>query len=245
LRINEILALNESVNSDDYNEYDDWIELFNDSQEAIDIGGMYITDDLSQPGMYQIPVTSPDSTTIQPGEFLLLWADKDPQQGILHVDLRLSGDGEQIGLSRKKDSVFVYVDSLVFGPQSNDVSWGRYPDGGEELTFFTIPTPTSKNIVTAITDDDNKLPADTFLKPNYPNPFNASTVITYRLKTAGKVNITIYDITGREVYTLVNGIQSAGEYSLTFDASHLPSGIYTCRLKNGTFQQSIKMILLK
>ncbi|MBN2355294.1 CotH kinase family protein, partial [candidate division KSB1 bacterium] len=78
LCLNEILALNDQSHCDENGEYDDWIELYNAGPEAIDIGGLYVTDDLSEPDMWQIPASSPQMTTIPPGEFLLLWADGDP-----------------------------------------------------------------------------------------------------------------------------------------------------------------------
>lgn len=245
LRINEILALNDQTNFDENGEYDDWIELFNDSHEAIDIGGMYVTDDLNQPDMWQIPASFPDSTTIQPGEFLLLWADKDPEQGILHLNIKLSGDGEQIGLAKLTDSGFVFIDTLVFGSQTADVSYGRFPDGGDDFKFFTVPSPGYENIYTGIADDNIKLPANTFLNQNYPNPFNSTTVISYRLKVESKVKLTIYDVVGRELKTLLNQHQPAGEHSVAFDAADLPSGIYIYHLKTGAFEQSRKMILLR
>ena len=245
LRINEILALNDQTIFDENGEYDDWIELFNDSQEAIDIGGMYVTDDLKRPDMWQIPASFPDSTTIQPGEFLLLWADKDPEQGVLHLNIKLSGDGEQIGLARKTDSGFVFVDTLIFGSQTADVSYGRFPDGGDSFKFFTVPSPGYNNIYTNIEDVNKKLPSNTCLNQNYPNPFNSSTVISYRLKVESKVKLTIYDVAGRELKTLLNQRQPAGERSVTFDAADLPSGIYFYQLKAGTFVHSRKMLLLR
>mgnify|MGYP003311443865 CR=1 FL=1 len=96
--INEYLASNDACCTDENGDYDDFIELYNGGSASVDVGGMYITDDLADPTAYQIPTTSPDSTTIAPGEFLLLWADKESEQGILHVQIKLSGDGEQIGL---------------------------------------------------------------------------------------------------------------------------------------------------
>ncbi|MCK5783677.1 MAG: CotH kinase family protein, partial [Desulfobacterales bacterium] len=245
LRINEILTLNDQTYSDENGEYDDWVELFNDSPEAIDIGGVYVTDDLNQPEMWQIPASSPDSTTIQPGGFLLLWADKDPEQGILHLNLKLSGNGEELGLARKADSGFVFIDTIVFGSQTADVSYGRFPDGGDDFTFFLVPSPGYQNIPTGITEDNIKLPPNTFLNQNYPNPFNSSTLISYSLKVASKVKLTIYDVTGRELKTVLNKRQFAGEHSVAFNAADLPSGIYIYHLKIGAFERSRKMLLLR
>jgi hypothetical protein len=82
------------------------------------------------------------------------------------------------------------------------------------------------------------------LNQNYPNPFNPSTKISYQLHQDSDIILKVYDITGREIKTLVNTKQSAGKYSVSFDASNLASGIYFYRLKASTFEQSRKMMLL-
>ncbi len=105
------------------------------------------------------------------------------------------------------------------------------------------------NIVTGI--EDNKItPAQFSLSQNYPNPFNPSTIISYSIPFAEtsrslSVLLKVYDILGREVETLVNKEQPAGNYKITFNASHLSSGIYFYTLIAGEFVQTNKMILLK
>ena len=143
LYINEFMASNDSSYADENGDFDDWIEIFNAYDEAKDIGGMYITDDLADPTAYQIPDTNPELTTIPAGGYLILWADKEPEQGILHVDLKLSSGGEQIGLF-EADGTTV-VDSLTFGEQTTDISMGRIPDGSDNWQFFETPTPGASN----------------------------------------------------------------------------------------------------
>jgi len=83
------------------------------------------------------------------------------------------------------------------------------------------------------------------LAQNYPNPFNPSTVIAYSLPTAEHVTLRVYDITGREVRTLVNAPQAAGRHAATLDASRLASGVYVYRLTAGRHVQARKMVLMK
>lgn len=88
------------------------------------------------------------------------------------------------------------------------------------------------------------------LSQNYPNPFNPATLIQYSIPSASRVELRIYDALGREVKTLVSGMQDAGTYKVSFDASNLASGLYTYRItasgsSNEVFMQSKKMMLIK
>jgi len=142
LYINEFLASNETGWTDASGDYEDWVEIYNAGNSAVDIGGMYITDDLSAPTLWQIPTTDPAMTTIPSNGFLILFFDKDTDEGVLHVDAKLGAGGEAIGLYTSDLAV---VDTLTFGPQLQDVAEGRTPDGGTEWAFFTEPTPGDNN----------------------------------------------------------------------------------------------------
>ena len=83
------------------------------------------------------------------------------------------------------------------------------------------------------------------LSQNYPNPFNPETVISYQLAMNSKVQLVIYDVLGRQVKTLVNQTQNAGQYAVRFDGSDFNSGIYYYKLQAGDFQQVNKMLLIK
>ena len=103
----------------------------------------------------------------------------------------------------------------------------------------------SRTDITDVESTKETAPNEFVLAQNYPNPFNPSTTIKYKLKTKSEVKLYIYNVIGREIKTLVNQQQTAGEHSVTFDASNLASGIYIYRLKIGSFEQSRKMLLLK
>ncbi len=107
-------------------------------------------------------------------------------------------------------------------------------------------------IVTDVNDNDILNPISFNLEQNYPNPFNPSTVIKYSIPNADNVTLKIYDVLGKEIYTLVNEYQNAGYYELKFDAANLPagrqglaSGIYLYKLKAGNFTLTRKMLLIK
>ncbi|MBN1781401.1 T9SS type A sorting domain-containing protein [bacterium] len=83
------------------------------------------------------------------------------------------------------------------------------------------------------------------LNANYPNPFNPSTTISYTVPEAGHVTVTVYDIHGCEIAVLENGRKAPGQYTLVFDGGNLASGVYLCRMKAGSYEQAIRMTLLK
>ena len=144
LVINEFMASNNNCTQDPQGQCDDWIEIYNYGVDAVDIGGMYLTDNLSDPVKWQIPVNDPALTTIEPGGHLLIWADGDISDPGLHANFKLDANGEEIGLF-KSDGITM-IDSVVFGEQTGDISYGRYPDGTDNWRFFGSPSPAAENI---------------------------------------------------------------------------------------------------
>lgn len=130
------------------------------------------------------------------------------------------------------DSMDTYLDcSAGLGTARADMGYygGRYADlstgiGGENAEI---------------------IPQKLTLKQNYPNPFNPTTIIRYRVTLAGQVNLIVFKLLGQKVATLVDLKQSPGEYSISFDASRLSSGVYFYRLTAGHFVQTRKMLLVR
>ena len=139
LVINEFMASNNSSETDPQGQYDDWIEIYNHGSYAIDIGGMYLTDNLSAPTQWQIP----PETIIGPGVYILIWADNDITDTGLHTNFKLDSDGEEIGLF-DSDGITL-IDSVTYPNQTTDISYGRYPDSAEDWRFFSTPTPGNEN----------------------------------------------------------------------------------------------------
>jgi len=144
LVINEFMASNNSSLEDPQGQFDDWIEIYNNGTEAVDISGMYLTDNLSTPTKWQIPNDEPLLTTIPPGGHLLIWADGDASDTGLHSNFKLDASGEEIGLFNSDGATL--LDSVVFGEQTSDISYGRYPDGTDNWRFFGSPSPAAENI---------------------------------------------------------------------------------------------------
>jgi hypothetical protein len=113
-------------------------------------------------------------------------------------------------------------------------------------TFSTLSSSAFAmlDILTGI-DDEAKVPKEFVLGQNYPNPFNPSTTIHYELPSASHVTLTVYDVLGREVTTLVSGAEEPGYKSVHWDASAVASGVYLCRLTAGEFVATKKLVLLR
>ena len=89
------------------------------------------------------------------------------------------------------------------------------------------------------------VPENCSLKQNYPNPFNPTTTIEYTLPRASFVTLTVYDLLGREIHTLVNEPQLPGNHSIVFDALDIPSGVYFYKLQSEHFSETRKMLLVR
>ena len=141
--INELMASNNNSGQDPQGQYEDWIEIHNYGATDIDIGGMYLTDNLSDPDKWRIPDNNPALTTIPAGGYLLIWADNDIDDEGLHANFKLDADGEQVGLVDSDGANS--IDSVTFSGQTTDISYGRYPDAGQDWRFFPTASPGSEN----------------------------------------------------------------------------------------------------
>jgi hypothetical protein len=139
LYINEFMADNDNVieDPDDPNNFEDWIEIYNADVTTINLSGMYLTDDLDNPKQWRIP----EGITISAGGYLVFWVDGDEEQGDMHTNFKLDRGGEEIGLFDTDSKRNIAINTVVFGEQSTDISYGRENDGGEAWVFFESSTP--------------------------------------------------------------------------------------------------------
>ena len=240
LIINELLAGNNTINSDEYGEFDDWIELYNPTNQMINLSGLFLVEGADQ---WQFPDTM---NIIQPEDFLLIWCDDNETQGPLHTNFKLSMDGEQIVLMRS-DGITI-IDSISFGSQVIDQSFGRIPDGSQEWNFM-VPTPGLPNIE-LFTDTNDIIPEEYHLSQNFPNPFNPSTIIQYSIPINNFVHLRIIDLKGREVKTLINSFQTSGSKSVIWNAKNnqgrtAGAGVYFYSINSGEYFATKKMVLIK
>jgi hypothetical protein len=140
LVINEFMSQNVACcadNSSGTAEFDDWIEIYNNGSAPVNIADFYFSDDTSNPFKSKIPATNAEATTIQPGGYLVIWADEQQDQGELHVGFRLLLEGESIGLYYKDGRK---IDEVTFGAQTTDKSMGRLPTGTGSIQMLPSPS---------------------------------------------------------------------------------------------------------
>lgn len=124
--------------------YDDWFELYNPGAQPVSLDGCYLGTDLADPFQFAVPA----GYSIPAGGYLVVWADGKPgrnstNEPSLHTSFQLSKGGEAIGFFAPGG---VLIDGVTFGPQTNDISEGRYADGVGPRFFMTTPTPGRANI---------------------------------------------------------------------------------------------------
>jgi len=140
LVINELMADNDAAVPGPKGTYPDWIELYNAGNESIDLSGMYLTDDLAAPKKWIFP----NGTTLVQGGYLVIWTDGYVGQGVLHASFTLRANGETIALFASDGTTL--IDSVTFGKQIRDVSYGRFPDGTSKWDYFAVSSPDTANI---------------------------------------------------------------------------------------------------
>jgi len=193
LLINEFVASNDLSYPGPQGDYPDWIEIYNVSSEDVDLSGYFMADDLIDPvARYQIPDTYPDSVTVPAGGHIVFYANKGEATSVLNLNFKLSGGGEQIGLWSPDQSV---IDTLTYGEQTTDISYGRVVDGDPEWVFFSTSTPWLPNeqgVVVSVVSYSN---VDFIPLSVYPNPVIGSVVNFNKV-----VNIQVYNLAGQRLF---------------------------------------------
>lgn len=136
LVINEFMADNQSAFMDQDGEFDDWIELYNNTGQTIGLEGYFLSDDSLNITRWTFP-----DTIIGAGSYLIIWADDEVQAG-LHANFKISASGEMLVLSSPDTSM---IDEVVFSESNTDVSIGRFPNGTGDFRDL-VPTPGEQNI---------------------------------------------------------------------------------------------------
>lgn len=221
LVINEVAAQGDPL---------DWFELYNASDESIDLAGFVMADDLTDESK-RTPF--PDGTVIEAGEFLQIELNKDGWPGFA------LGRDEELGIWTADGTLVAQVD-WEKGQADEGTSWARLPDITGDFQTVDTPTPGAPNeIPTAIAEQTAGVPEAFRLHGNWPNPFNASTIIAFDVERTVPVHLVVYDVLGRRVRTLYSGeLLTAGHYRTAWNGRDdegrpAASGVYLYQLTAG------------
>jgi hypothetical protein len=224
--INEFLALNVTGKVSDYGERSDWIELYNTTNTPISMYGLYLTDNFDKPAKYSFP----KNTTIPTHGYLTIWADEEnTTANYLHSNFKLSEDGEELMLS---DGFLNVLDSVSFGAQLDDVSYGRCPNGNGNFQFIGKPTFNAENCI-----NDGAEPTPWGNITIFPNPsYNEFTFVTDG--TLAVDELKIVNCLGQTVKVI------AINSNKIIDLNSLTTGVYFVEFINHTTgnRERIKMV---
>lgn len=207
LYINEVCAANKQY-VDEYRQDEDWIEIYNDGESPVDLGGLYLSDKRKTLDRFKIPTGNPSKTTVPAKGYIIFWADADSSaQGPLHTNFELSKDkGQTVSLSRMVNGQIQVIDSVRYQPHAEGESYSRFSYTGDGAwTITSRPTFSKKNayypLLKASTSDiplvENGTEKD--VPQIYPNPATDYLWFSFPNDEKGIVNIT--DLTGRIILT--------------------------------------------
>ncbi len=167
VKINEVMAKNVASITDNFAEFEDWIEIYNPLSTPINLGGYYLSDNPEIRNKWQIPSTYPDSVTIPAGGWKLFFCDADLNQGVLHANFSLSNGGEYAGIFSTDG--FSLVDEVQWDFMGGDTTYGRQYDGYNNWIQFT----TSNTVTPGTSNGTNPNGVVNVLQQEiavYPNP---------------------------------------------------------------------------
>ncbi|MDP8205596.1 MAG: aryl-sulfate sulfotransferase [Candidatus Electryonea clarkiae] len=242
LVINEILVENDTTESDQDGEFDGWIELYNNSDADYSLRNFYLSDDTTNLTKWAFP-----DTTISAQDYLIIWTDEDVEQAGLHTNFELTGSGETLVFIAPD---FAIIDDITLNDQAVDSSIGRYPNGTGDFTGM-IPSFSAENTVdnSGISNTDD-IPDQFGLMQSYPNPFNPTTTISFKLDQSSEIRLSIHNVLGEYVTTLIAGKQSKGQHQVVWDATNesgqmVSSGIYFSVLKGENISGIHKLVFMR
>tara|TARA_S200000501_G_C20833898_1_gene748499 strand:+ start:867 stop:1505 length:639 start_codon:yes stop_codon:yes gene_type:complete len=145
LVINEIMVSNDSIITDEYGEFDDWIEIYNKGDQIINLEGLHLSDSYADLDKYTFP-----SIFLEPDSYVIVWADDgfSKGQGDMHADFRLASTGEELFFADQNLNI---IDQVNWGQMEADIAFARVPNGigdfvVQEHTFSANNSPQSNNI---------------------------------------------------------------------------------------------------
>ena len=248
--------MNLSVTSKKYMDHANYIGRSRTAKEGLDFND---NPDLKSPGGFiSLTTTQPSWKEDGLGQFTTDIRSKLYRSGLWDIEVHIKGDKGPFTLSTSmigelpKDRSFILFDYSTkdYYDLTGDDSFQFYHHGESIPYKFKIIEGPPEFIANQLSEIMRSIPDKFQLHHNYPNPFNPITNISYELSNPSRVTITIYDLKGREVKTIVNEWKQPGYYSTVWNSTDdrnnpVSSGIYFYRMKTNTFHKTLKMLLIK
>ena len=213
LVINEFMASNDATISDQDEEFDDWIEFYNNSSSAIDMSGYLLSDDGTELDKWAFP----DGTSIEAGGYLIVWADSDEDQEGLHADFKLSAAGESVLLSLPDGTI---IDEISYVDQETDVSYGRFPNGVGDFQSM-LPTFNAENSGLSSTSLEPKLNSQFTVRPN---PVSNSFLLETNFQGLKESTVNVFSMNGSLI------LSQSFSQSILIEIGNWEKGIYVVRV---------------
>ena len=245
VRVNEVSAAN-SMYVNDYFKKNDWIELYNTTDDDIDIAGMYVSDNLKKPEKYQVPSDNVTLNTVIPAHgYKVVWCDKLESIGTdIHTSFKLAADGGDVLI--KTDA---YADTLTYTAHIGTESFGRYPDGANDTYVMNAPSIGKANRLSSCdtryvkpVDPDPVVPDGiaSFKKESGVSMAYVDGVINIKSEDADIKSVSVFSAAGVKASAAVRTKQ--GERYATVMAHNLPKGVYVVRvIIDGNDEYSMKI----
>jgi|GEM_PF-863853 len=227
--INEIMANNNSTAQDNNGDFDDWIELYNGGLATANLAGHYLTNDASDLTKYQIP-TGITTASIPSTGFILVWADNEDFEGDLHTNFELDETGGFVALVAPDGTTI--IDSMSYGALAMDQSFGRQPDGSQNVGIFPAggATPDATNNFISVVESENSSIRV------YPNP--ASDFVYIDWTGSEQVQYNVIDMFGRTIFSA-----ELNASNNRVDLSSLSSGVYTIQMVVAGQLEQVRVII--
>ena len=241
VRINEVSAAN-GIHVNDYFKRNDWVELYNATDQPSGVEGMYLSDNAQKPTKYQITKADGTAATVIPAHgYLVVWCDKLEPQSQLHASFKLAAEGGDVLLTAADES---WTDRLAYTALNSDQTAGRYPDGAADVVLMTVPTIAGANqrstysvgmeqpVASGISD---LLAASSALTVRYAvgalaihgaTPHNDAAPS----RSASPLRVAIANMAGQGVYTTTATL--ADGYA-EVPLAHLSAGVYVASVTDG------------
>ena len=225
VRINEVSGSNSSL-IDEYGKKGDWVELYNTTSKDIDLEGMYLTDNLQKPHKYQITKGETSVSTIIPAHgYKIIWCDKRDTKTQLHANFKIDGDGGVVAISAQDDS---WTDSLSYLAHDATQTFGRYPDGTNNVYRLSMPTIAAANRLSSYSETLEALATD-IATPQLIAAANGFRIrygrdqLVVKNEDATRVRIDLYTVAGARL-AAENIALHAGQGTLS--TASLAPGLY-------------------